>query len=394
MHRPPHRIFAALLLAAAVLPAQKDDAEKWREDPHTRGEREALDRAGYVNLGHFALGDNHNSMDVEHVLGEEVKILWIETAHFRLGCNLPEYKITEREERDKIGAEVRALRDILPRIPRRVRTLSPWLRAHLYAYRLEQQYQDFCERLGVTDADFPAEAPILGQPYKFPVLLFEKASSVGHYATTFMAMQPPDNAVRHYFDNTKALVLVTCTEFAGETLKIDTAMHCEVAFNNAHNMVDAYRGYRHRMPHWFGQGLAHWYLRRVSPKYNVFAEEVRFDARPKMLWDWPPRVRARVEHGVFPPAAELLRWRYEDEAKLVDSMFLWSRLDFLMSLGDERFRIFLHRMKGRIPAEGFMPTEEEVHKEQLLAMEEAWQLTPERFDEDWAAWVLQTYPRK
>ena len=60
------------------------------------GEEAALDRAGYVSFGPFAFGHEHNSRMVTELLGTE-PLLWIETAHFRIGCALAELPLKGSE---------------------------------------------------------------------------------------------------------------------------------------------------------------------------------------------------------------------------------------------------------------------------------------------------------
>ena len=186
---------------------------------------------------------------------------------------------------------------------------------------------------------------------------------------------------------------MTSTEFAGGSLRIDTALHCEAVFNCMHSLVDGYRYYLHSLPHWFRQGLAHWYLRRISPKYNVYNEETRYDNQPEKLWNWPPRVRARAKFDHFPRAAELLHWREDQEKKLTDSMMVWSRMDYLMSLGDEGLRTYVHLMSE--PFGGHQrPTREQILERQEMALKKAWGLDAAAFDGRWRRWVLAKYPAK
>ena len=401
-------VAAAILLSALSTTAQGRGKAKdaWRLDPYTRADPAAMKRAGYVSFGPFVWGDGHDTSQIEHVLGEEVKLLWVETAHFRIGCSLPPYKIPqERDEKRKLAAELGELRSVLPTVKPRAKKLDRWLRLHLFARRFESTYVDFCERLKVTDGDFPSkpgelkggvnmgEGPFLGQPAKFTVLLFEKKSSAGHYVRTFLEMEP-SGAQRHNFLATGSLLYLTSTEFAAGTLSNDTALHCEAVFNVVHGLLDGYRYFWHQVPHWFGQGLAHWYLRRISEKHNVFNEYKRFDNKPEMLWNWPPRIRARVKFDQFRPFTELMEWQPEDEKTLVDSMMLWSRVDFLMSRGAEAFPVFMNLIKGPIPMQGRMPTREEIQDRCAFAVQQAWGFDGQALDAAWKTWVLETYPKR
>ena len=72
---------------------------------------ELMQAAGYISKGPFPWGDKHDSAQIEHVLGKEVKLLWLETAHFRIGCSLTPFKIPkDREEKEHLLAELVGLR--------------------------------------------------------------------------------------------------------------------------------------------------------------------------------------------------------------------------------------------------------------------------------------------
>ena len=408
------RRFTVITLAAALaglLPTQdlaaqrgKKAKDAWKLDPYTEGKDEALEKAGYVSLGPFIWGDDHDTLQIEHVLGDQVKLLWVETAHFRIGSTLPPYKIPrEKTERTKLKKELLRLKKKLPKIKTSAKELDRWTRLHLFAQRLEETYQQISELLGVTTDDFPktrgervndrymGEGPYLGQQEKYTVLLFEKKTTCGHYLRNFLKMDHA-SAMRHNFVRTGSLLYVTSTEFAEETLKIDTALHCEAAFNAVHSLLDGYRYYWHNMPHWFRQGLAHCYLRDISPKYNVYNEATRYDNQPEKLWNWPPRVHARAKFDHFPRAEEILQWADTDEKKLTDSMMLWSRVDYLRSLGDDGLRDYIHQMSE--PFGGTtQPTAAQIHERQLSVMKDVWDLEPASYDAAWRKWVLRNYPK-
>ncbi len=413
---PAHRVvriltYALVLSLLAVAPAAQKPRGKnkdaWKTDPYTKKDPEAMAAAGYVSFGPFTFGDGHDSAMVDHVIGEQTKLIWVETAHFKIGSSLPEYKIPrgEKKERDKLKKELDQLKKKLPTVKPKTKKLDRWLRLHLFAQRIEDTYADFCKRMGVTDADFPAadgnlvngkymgRGPYLGQQAKYTVLLFGKKSTAGHYQRNFLR-EESDGATRHNFLQTGSLLYLTSTEFAEGSLQNDTALHCEAVFNVVHGLIDGYRYFSHSVPFWFRQGLAHWYLRQVSPKYNVYGEYVKFSNNPKKLWDWPPRVRSRVKFDHFPPAAEILTWKPGEHETLIDNMMLWSRVDYLMTLGDDKLRKYIHAMKQPFQVTSGLPTEEQILERQKQVMMEAWELTPARYDEQWKAWVLATYPKK
>src|SRR5262245_14144841 len=152
-----------------------------RVDPYTRGEEAALAKLGYVQYGPFVLYDQVRTEQVEEALGQ-VAFLWLETAHFKIGSNLRTYKqVGDVREDDKLEAELKRLKKRLPyfaQLPRN--KLDPWVRLHLFAQRLEEQYAEFQQRFGLSDGPAaargkdgfePGTGPYLGMDQKHVVLL-------------------------------------------------------------------------------------------------------------------------------------------------------------------------------------------------------------------------------
>ncbi|MFM1871153.1 MAG: hypothetical protein RL398_575, partial [Planctomycetota bacterium] len=157
---------AAAVVFAAALPAQKppkgttkDDEDVVKagpKDPYTGKDEALMKAAGVVGYGPFAWADGKTTADVDKVLGEG-RVLWMETAHFRLGLNLKSAPLPENSKPKKaLLAEVAAIHEVLPKVAEKPKKIDPWLRLHLAARRCEKAYADIQALLGVTDADFPA----------------------------------------------------------------------------------------------------------------------------------------------------------------------------------------------------------------------------------------------
>jgi hypothetical protein len=108
-------------------------------DPYSRGEPAALARVGYTRLGSMPFGTGHNSRDIEALLPGE-QLLWIKTAHFRIGCALPPADLGVDLRRRNLQAELVELAGLLPRVDAKARRLDRWLRVHLVAWRAERLY--------------------------------------------------------------------------------------------------------------------------------------------------------------------------------------------------------------------------------------------------------------
>src|SRR5262249_27588678 len=80
----------------------------------------------------FPWADGQRTTDVDRVLGER-RILWLETGHFRIGCNLASAPMpVPQDQRKYLLDELKRLKKKLPRIDDKPKRLDPWLRLHLY----------------------------------------------------------------------------------------------------------------------------------------------------------------------------------------------------------------------------------------------------------------------
>ena len=159
-----------LLALTAVAAAQKplDRSKPLTDpanDPYTRGGKEKyVEAAGYASMGGFEFGARDDTTTEVSALLEGVEVRWIETAHFELGIALPKVKVT-KEERKKVKAELAKLQKALPVVKPDTKFLDPWLRAHLYAQRLEEHYARLQEIMGRHGRDVRSEQGELRHQY-------------------------------------------------------------------------------------------------------------------------------------------------------------------------------------------------------------------------------------
>lgn len=414
--RSLQRLTALLLALAAAAPAAaqtKDKLPKWKIDPYTKNDPEAMKKAGYVSFGPFDvgnIGDNPTSTtQIEEKL-PYIRILWIETKHFRLGCELPQWTLPmDMATRRKIRAELEELAEKLPRIKPKTRRLDPWLRAHLYAHRLEKLYSEIQELFGVTDADFPQDptkpivrhegarymghGPYLGMKSKYCVLLFEKMESHRTYLATFIGRNTKFPQ-RWHFKESSTMMLSNATDLNEGKNKHDTALHCSVAFNVSQLLLSGFRYYSYDLPVWIREGFAHYWCRRVDEKWPSYDQQEGGIAEMKSTWKWAPYVRNLVvTNGKFEPFAEVMKWRDFGEFRFNDHAATWSRMDWLISQGPEKFRKFLFAVKGRVD-ENWYPDQTDLVGAVREALKDAYGLNPLNFDDRWGEWVKETYPSK
>jgi len=408
---PAARRFRLFLLACAFLPvalaahaAPCPQGKGEREevpalDPYTKGEPEAMAKLGYESFGPFGWGDAHDTDEIVRVLGE-IPLLWVETAHFKIGSSLAPYVLAQdRDEKDKLRAELTRLRKRLPKVKPAARELDRWLMLHLYAQRLEELYADFCRHVGVVDADFtPASAsggsngglgdgPYLGQREKFRVLLLDKTSGIGRYSGHFLGYEAK-YSMRWYFHQTGAMFFGAASEHLAGTYGNDTAFHCTVAGGVVHNFVEGFRWYRTQAPLWLAQGCAHYFARRVDPRYIVYGGGTWSSGDPsREEWKWEPRVLARVKHEYYPTWEDMFAWSDYDELKMPDHMFAWSRVQFLLQDAGAT-QSFLVALKDA-PAGADVPPPTVERQRELV--EAAWGRSLAELDADWTAFVKNEY---
>ncbi len=401
----PMPVLVAALLAATCLPAQdkpSQDEEELRKaqarDPYTEAGPEAMARAGVVAYGPFVWADHKSTADIDRVLGQQ-RMLWMETAHFRIGSALPGQGLPGKQDaRKALLEEVKALRKDLPAVPASPRRLDPWLRMHLFAARAERCYADIQALLGVTDADFagggdaPGAGPYLGQPDKFLLLLFQKKSDLARYLDRFAGVQM-DKPYRHHHVTTRQLVAVLCVE--GFENFDDAALHRYTVNLLVHNLLNAYRGFYYALPFWLEEGLAHWYSQRVVSEFITLNMRDDDAVDLEKAWQWAVKVRRRAEHeSTFIPFATMLGWKKWDDLGFHAHLQSWSRVDFLMAKGPQQVGEMITALKKLAPPQAGEDLHPALVNVQRKALLEIWGLDEAGFDREWRDWVRKTYPKK
>ncbi len=391
--------FALALCAPAPSGARQDPQAKPEEvplvDPYTRGAPKALERAGYASLGPFAVSLGVGTDDVERALGG-AHVLWVESAHFKLGSTLATYRSgvdnpEDRQLRAELGRLAKKFEHLEP--PRN--RLDPWLRLHLFAQRLEEQYGEFLARFRFGALEFPAapspplpgapdlgSGPYLGMPQKPVVLLTEDRATLERFLARYSNEKDPRNWRGRLADGT--LFLAESAEGLRQNgFELDAALHCAVAADLACNFVDGFRGYHDSSPEWLRSGLAIWFSRRVDERWATYARGTTF-THGDDSWRWPPRVRGLVANGLAPPWSKMLEWKRWEDIDAPGAMVLWSRMDWLLSRKDADLRAFLLGMTE--PA--VLPPQQEQCLRTALGG------SPAELDARWREFVLRSTPGK
>jgi len=398
-------------LCAAPLAAQHR-RDKWKVDPYTKNDPAKMTAAGYLNYGPFEFGsvgaDAVSSKDVADTL-EYVNVIWMETRHFRIGVQLPQWSVpTEAATKKKLRAELTELKKVLPKINPKTRKLDPWLRAHLTAFRLEKLYAETMALFGVTDESFPQDpekvligpkdtymgyGPYLGMRDKYLVLVTEKEATHRQYLKKFVG-RDSKFPQRWHFTDASSLLFACPTESDDFPLKHDTALHCALAFNVSQNLLDGFRYYAYDIPVWIKEGFGHWNSRRIDGKWPSFDQNEGSVADMRRLDKWKPYAKGLLnKKGKWAPFPTVAGWRDFGAITFNDHVMVFSRMDYLMSLGPAKWQAFLRTVKGRVDDQ-WRPDQRDLVGATREGLKSAYGLTFLNFDDRWKAWVKATYPSR
>ncbi|MFT4541962.1 MAG: hypothetical protein ACI841_005028 [Planctomycetota bacterium] len=398
--------FAALLIAtSSLVSAQKlklNDKTQPRTAPincpYTQGNPELLAAAGIVSLGGFEFANDDNTAKIDAFLSSNA-IYWAETEHFEIGFALGSIKVTPKEKK-KILSELTLLQTKLPTVKPTAKILDPRLRLYLYCQRLEQAYDQFLQLVDKTHDDFPSgeeqwlmgqvyrgQGPYLGETGKYEVLVLPNEGS----SKAFLNKQFGLNiklSQRYNVVDKGTLIFVVHTMQGG--LKVDEALHGHLVFNSIVNFVDGYLYYAYDTPPWIHEGLAHWFERRINPKYNTFDSSEGAVAEMTRKENWEPPTRKLVASDEAPSMASLLAMRGYGEMKLDHHFTTWSMVDYLQREHPGFIGKLLDAICGVKDERGLGDGSNvaEIHR---LVFKDELGMSYMAFDRHWKTWVLENY---
>ena len=399
-------------IQAGALAQKKPELEKWQIDPYTKMDAKAMAKAGILNYGPFKFGnlaaDPVTSTGIQKTL-PFINIIWMETAHFRIGVNLPIWVLPQDSTtRKKIRAELTELKTKLPKIKPKSRKLDVWMRAHLVAQRLENLYAETQTLFGVADKDFPTDpsqvipdpnktymgyGPYMGMKDKFLVLAIEKGGPYRQYMEKYLG-RPSFYPQRWHFTDSSSILFTCPTESNEFPLKHDTALHCALAFNVSQNLLDGFRYYSYNLPVWIREGFGHWNSRRIDGKWPSFDQNEGSVADMKRIDKWKPYAKAMISGSKkFAAFPEVAKWRDFGNLTFNDHGAIYSRIDFLLSMGPKKWQTFLFTVKGRVD-ENWDIDQKDLVGATREGLKKAYNLSFLSFDDKWKAWVKKNYPSR
>jgi hypothetical protein len=385
---------AVIVVPAGALPQEgrgDPEVEQFKEvDPYTLGERELERRLGYERVGFFPWAAGQTTSDVREMMGG-IEILWVETEHFRIGSSLKTYDIPgDKAERALLKKELARLKKRLGKLRAPRNELDPWLRLHLYAQRMEELYADFFERFSLSPADFPDGAPYLGYREKFLVLICARKSSFGRYTRIYHGSDQSWSFRTGFTDG--AMFTGLSEEALEETsFDLDSALYCQLASDMVLNFNDAYRVNYFHSPPWWKYGLAHWYSRRIDPRWTAACGIPAGRNWREKDSEWEARVRNLVKNKFFASTEKLFACADYDALNTRDHLVAWSRVEFLLEREGADLRGFLDGINLRKPEGDATTAAAKTIERQRVALQKSFGLSPAELDEAWATYVKRNY---
>jgi hypothetical protein len=394
------RALAPLLVLALAAPLSAQKGKLPRNAPANcpwcHGDRMMMREAGIVSHGgfEFAAPPTTTAMVDQSLGGKD--IYWIESAHFELGMVVGPHKVGPDESK-KVRAELAELAEVLPEVDPKTRVLEPFMRTHLYAFRMEKMWKRFLELMRVEESDFPpsgavwiqgtpywGEGPYAGMKSKFELLLLPTASDqVGFLMQQFgLSIQ----RTQRWHDLARGSLIVV-TNVSENELYEDEKIHGHLVFNMSINLLDGFKHYSYDTPCWLREGLGHFMEREINPRFNTYdASEGSLGVKVNKE-DWDSEVKSLIAAGKAPRVSEMTALKTYAEFEMRHHYACWSMTRFMVATNPEGYGCLNKTLHGRKRADG-MPESEDQLDAQRAAFPECFGMTYAQFDEAWRAWAI------
>lgn len=391
----------ALVLASTSLLAHAPRAQKSKLPkndpglcPYCGGEPARMAAAGLRSHGGFAFGSTDTAA-VDKLLAS-VDLYWIESEHFEIGLGLGSYKPKQSESKS-IRAELTELAKVLPEVKPKTRMLDPWLRAHLYAWRVERTWDRWVELIRVDPGVFPTaeapkligapyfgEGPYLGQKGKYELLVLPTPELQVSFLKSHFGLSVERSQRWNVIERD---TLISVTNLSENDLRTDTALHGHVAFNLTALMLDGFKHYSYDVPRWLTESLAHLAEREISPDFNTFDKSEGATPERSKKKDWDKEVKKLLQTEKAPRLAQIASVRTFAEFSLADHHTMWSMAVYMTEDHPEALACLINGIKGRRDSTG-MPDGSNIFDVQRNLFRTCFGMTYGQFDQAWSAWAL------
>ena len=368
---------ASLLLigGASVLIAQKKTeprpakgsvlAKEGLTDPYTDEDPKLMERLGIAGDGPLVWANHKRTTDVDKVLGEG-RVLWMETEHFKIGCNLgfagaPKDSVARRQ----LKAEMKRLNKKCSKIPASKSKMGPWLRLHVYAQRAEDLLAEFS---ALSGHDLAGKQ--LGQKEKLLLVLFEKKSDLARYMDVFGGRRSTLTQRLHHATGHYSVVL---TAQGDDGPRDSETVNAQFRFFLLQMFCDAAGG----APSWLSYGLAHKYERQIPCNMINCGVKANESVDPATQYQWDRKMLKRSKHeSLCIPFMDLCR---EYDLGFYGHVQAWSLTKYLLE-DEEKFQVFFRAVLGKTS-----------RSRQVQALQAAYAMAPAELDVAWRKWVKKAH---
>lgn len=376
----------ALILVSARGPGGDPDV-----CPYCKDDPELLARAGLVSHGPIDIGPEGGSEGVAARLAAS-DWLFLESGHLRWGSSLASETV-KGKDRERLAAELDALRELFPDVPKKVKRLDPWLRLHLMAQRGERFYARFQELLGVTDEDFPesrtAEGPYmgngryLGEKDKFEVLIHVNRGTHQMFTRDHMGVSVTDSLRWHFKPQHKMFASIPA---ADPDIRYDRYLYPHTVHNLSHLFLCAYKHFSYDPPIWLDEGLAHAMEHEVDPTFHTLDGEEGSMPDNKGPADWDKELAKLARKQRVTSFGGLLRIQAFGEMTQDDHVSAYGLVRFLIDEHPDAFARLVGEIKGQLDAEGY-PDGSNLRDVQRSLLRELLGWTPAQLDAALLEWA-------
>jgi len=300
--------------------------------------------------------------------------LAIETPHFKIFSNLRRDKI-KTEDSTFLAADIYRLAEILPKInpTSPVQVLTAHQRAHLYQIRVERIYAHLA---ALTKND----RPLLGMKAKYELYLFDNYNEHHIFCDRFTGRANDKAGIQHHIREEPNFMMFTQAE--SQVQGGDIAFANNIIHNVAHNLIDGWGNYYRETWAFLEAGVAHYYERRETPRYNTFCWSEGRPPTELQKPNWESSILSFVRRGKDTPLSEWCEKVQPGELTGVEHGLAWSMIKWLIETDPIRFTKLVE-----------LQQDYEHKPTAAQAIEQAFGVTPTVLHQRWREYVLEEYPK-
>lgn len=380
-----------------------------------------MQQAGVVGHGPYLFFTSDSENITQHIKNK--KLLWVETEHFRFGGELKSWKIPVKDKKSYL-AELSEFAKAFPHLkPRKIKTLDPWMRIHLMAWRAENAYQQILGMFGWQEdpfASLPTEdifidaaengwsetlkqhwleaekrkpglpqwlglGQYFGMPMKHEVLLLIKESDIAAIKRDYIGLldshpQRWHNDWRPFGENpvSRSMWFGLATE--PEKIKHDRHLHNAMLHNVIINLFDAYMLYLYEAPVWMRVGLGHYFTQINDKRFNMYDLDEGSIGFSEDSKEWVKSIKTIVAKDDTHGFVNLSKMRSYGDIDFNAHVESWSKIVFMYQHSPEKFAEWILVLKNNPNATANLAAQRDALKDTY-----GWSFM--RADEEWTTWV-------